>query len=100
MKGEDLPPKDEPHRLRHRQLQTIIQRQRIGVLDVQHAAPAIGLRFGRRVDDERPHRDDAAGGADALHRLNVASESRDFIVRHHAARVRSGKNAERAVVRG
>jgi hypothetical protein len=40
--------------------QPVVNLQRIGILDVQHPAWAIGFRFGRRVQDERTHGDDAA----------------------------------------
>jgi hypothetical protein len=43
-----------------RQYCRFVNLQRIGVLDVQHPASVIGFRFGRRVQDERTHGDDAA----------------------------------------
>ena len=72
--------------------------ERIGVFDVQHAPSLIGLGLGRRVDKERTHSDDSAGGTDAIHCFNIASEFGNVGVGHHTARVRFGKNTEWTVV--
>ena len=70
------------------------------VFEVQHATPASGLSLGGRVNKKRTHGDDSACGRDAIHGLNVASQLCDLFIRHHAARVGSGKNTKRAVVCG
>jgi len=50
------------------------------------------------VNKKRTHGDDSAGGSDAIHGLNVASQLCDLGVGQHAARVGFWKNTEWSVI--
>jgi len=66
---------------------------------VEDAAGLLGLRFGRSVDDERAHGDDAALGSEAIHRRDFCAEIVELFVGEDAKRVSAGQNAKGAVVR-
>jgi hypothetical protein len=67
-------------RLRENQLETVVDLQRVGILDVQHAARMVADRLGRGVQDQRAHRHDTAGRNETVDWRQLANEARDLRV--------------------
>jgi len=53
------------------ELQPVSELKRTGIFDVEHPPAPVGLDFGRRVNQERTHRDHAPGETDARRGLDV-----------------------------